>query len=194
MARLCREIDWAATPLGPVEAWPQSLRTAAGMVIAQGIAQSLCWGSQLVQVYNDEYRVIMGDKHPGGLGRALFDNWPEIRQDIGPMVQRVLGGETVFFEDLLLRVDRHGAVEDAWFTFSYSPVRVESGAVGGLLINCFETTRQVQARAVQAERDRLFDSLVFERSRLEYVFQHAPAFLAVLRGPTHVFEITSVRS
>ena len=115
----------------------------------------------------------------------------EIRGDIGPMVQRVLGGETVFFEDLLLRVQRHGAVEDAWFTFSYSPVRVESGEVGGLLINCFETTRQVQARAVQAERDRLFDSLAFERSRLEYVFQHAPAFLAVLRGPAHVFEIAN---
>jgi signal transduction histidine kinase len=191
MARLCRGMDWAATPLGAVEAWPQSLRTAAGMVIAQGIAQSLCWGPRLVQVYNDEYRVIMGDKHPDGLGRALFDNWPEIRADIGPMVQRVLGGETVYFEDLLLRVQRHGTVQDAWFTFSYSPVRVESGEVGGLLINCFETTRQVQARAVQAERDRLFDSLVFERSRLEYVFQHAPAFLAVLRGPRHVFEIAN---
>ncbi|HEX6369920.1 MAG TPA: PAS domain-containing protein [Longimicrobium sp.] len=191
MARLCRAIDWVATPLGAAASWPQSLRTAAGMVIAQGIAQSLCWGPQLVQVYNDEYRVIMGDKHPDGLGRPLFDNWPEIRGDIGPMVQRVLGGETVFFEDLLLRVQRHGAVEDAWFTFSYSPVRVESGEVGGLLINCFETTRQVQARALQAERDRLFDSLAFERSRLEYVFQHAPAFLAVLRGPAHVFEIAN---
>ncbi|HEX2206883.1 MAG TPA: PAS domain-containing protein [Longimicrobium sp.] len=191
MARLCRGMDWAATSLGAIEAWPQSLKTAAGMVIAQGIAQSLCWGPRLVQVYNDEYRVIMGDKHPDGLGRPLFDNWPEIREDIGPLVQRVLGGETVFFEDLLLRVERHGAAEDAWFTFSYSPVRVESGEVGGLLINCFETTRQVQARAVQAERDRLFESLAFERSRLEYVFQHAPAFLAVLRGPTHVFEIAN---
>jgi signal transduction histidine kinase len=191
MARLCRATDWAATPLGAIEAWPHSLGTAAGMVIAQGIAQSLCWGPELVQVYNDEYRVIMGDKHPDGLGRALLENWQEIREDIGPLVQRVLGGETVYFEDLLLRVERHGRVEDAWFTFSYSPVRVESGEVGGLLINCFETTRQVQARAVQAERDRLFDSLVFERSRLEYVFQHAPAFLAVLRGPEHVFEIAN---
>jgi signal transduction histidine kinase len=191
MARLCRGMDWGGTPLGPVEGWPQSLRTAAGMVIAQGIAQSLCWGSELVQVYNDEYRVIMRDKHPAGLGRSVLENWQEIRADIGPLFQRVLGGETVFFEDLLLRVERHGAVEDTFFTFSYSPVRVESGQVGGVLINCFETTRQVQARAVQAERDRLFESLAFERSRLEYVFQHTPAFLAVLRGPRHVFEIAN---
>ena len=191
MARLCRRTDWAATPLGPVDGWPQSLKTAAGMVIAQGIAQSLCWGPELVQIYNDEYRVIMRDKHPAGLGRPLFDNWVEIRGDIGPLVQRVLAGETVYFEDLLLRIERNGGMEDAWFTFSYSPVRVESGQVGGLLINCFETTRQVRARAVHGERDRLFESLAFERSRLEYVFQHAPAFLAVVRGPEHVFEIAN---
>jgi signal transduction histidine kinase len=191
MAGLCREMDWAGTPLGSVEGWPQSLRTAAGMVIAQGIAQSLCWGPELVQIYNDEYRVIMQDKHPAGLGRSVLENWPEIRPEIGPLFERVLGGETVYFEDRLLRVERNGAIEDAFFTFSYSPVRVESGGVGGALINCFETTRQVRARAVQAERDRLFESLVFERSRLEYVFQHAPAFLAVLRGPEHVFEIAN---
>ena len=191
MARLCRGMDWAGTPLGPIERWPQGLKTAAGMVIAQGIAQSLCWGPELVQIYNDEYRVIMRDKHPAGLGRSVLENWGEIRGEIGPLFERVLGGETVYFEDLLLRVERNGALEDAFFTFSYSPVRVESGRVGGALINCFETTRQVEARAVQAERDRLFDSLVFERSRLEYVFQHAPAFLAVLRGPRHVFEIAN---
>jgi signal transduction histidine kinase len=191
MARLCRRMDWASTPLGPVERWPQSLKTAAGMVIAQGIAQSLCWGPELVQIYNDEYRVIMGGKHPAGLGRSVLRNWVEISGEIGPLFRRVLGGETVFFEDLLLRVERGGGIEDAYFTFSYSPVRVESGEVGGALINCFETTRQVHARAVQAERDRLFDSLSFERSRLEYVFQHAPAFLAVLRGPEHVFEIAN---
>ncbi|HEX2078051.1 MAG TPA: ATP-binding protein [Longimicrobium sp.] len=191
MARLCRQMDWAGTPLGAIERWPQSLRTAAGMVVAQGIAQSLCWGPELVQIYNDEYRVIMRDKHPAGLGRPVLENWVEIRGEIGPLFERVMGGETVYFEDRLLRVERNGAIEDAFFTFSYSPVRVESGGVGGALINCFETTRQVQARAVQAERDRLFESLVFERSRLEYVFQHAPAFLAVLRGPEHVFEIAN---
>ncbi|HEX9939402.1 MAG TPA: PAS domain-containing protein, partial [Longimicrobium sp.] len=191
MAGLCRQMDWAGTPLGTVDQWPQSLKTAAGMVVAQGIAQSLCWGPELVQIYNDEYRAIMRDKHPAGLGRPVLENWPEIRGDIAPLLERVLGGETVYFEDLLLRVQRNGTIEDAFFTFSYSPVRVESGGVGGLLINCFETTRQVHARAVQAERDRLFESLAFERSRLEYVFQHAPAFLAVLRGPEHVFEIAN---
>ena len=191
MARMCREMDWSETPLGPVESWPQSLRTAAGMVIAQGIAQSLCWGPDFVQIYNDGYRAILRDKHPAGLGRSAFENWWEIREDIEPLFARVMAGETVYFEDLPFRMLRTGVPEETYFTFSYSPVRVESGEVGGLLINCFETTAQVHARAVQAERDRLFSSLQFERSRLEYVFDRAPTFLAVLRGKDHVFELAN---
>jgi signal transduction histidine kinase len=191
MGRLCRELDWSTTPLGPVEHWPQSLRTAASMVIAQGIAQSLCWGTELVQVYNDAYRLIMQDKHPSGLGRSVLHNWAEIRNDIEPLFRRVLEGETTFFEDLPLRVERNGVIDDAYFTFSYSPVRIESGEIGGALINCFETTQQVHARALQAERDRLFESLRFERSRLEYVFQNAPAFLAVMRGRDHTIELVN---
>ena len=189
MGRLCREMDWGSTPLGPVEGWPQSLKTAAGLAIAQGIAMNLCWGPELLQIYNDAYREIMADKHPAGLGRSVLWSWAEIRTEIAPLFDRVLEGETVYFEDLLLRVERRGALEDAYFTFSYSPVRVESGKVGGVLINAFETTHQVRARAVQADRDRLLDELEVERKRLEYVFQQAPSFLAVVRGPDHVFEL-----
>jgi signal transduction histidine kinase len=191
MGRLCREMDWAATPFGPIEGWPQSLRTAAGMVVAQGIAQNLCWGPDLLQIYNDAYREIMAGKHPAGLGRSVLWSWAEIRADIEPLFERVLGGETVYFEDLLLRVDRSGAPEEAYFTFSYSPVRVESGAVGGVLINAFETTQQVRARAVQLQRDRLLEELQLERARLEYVFQQSPSFLAVMRGKQHVFELAN---
>jgi signal transduction histidine kinase len=191
MGRLCRDKDWAASPLGPVEAWPESLRTAAGLVLRQGIAMNLCWGPELLQIYNDSYRVIMGDKHPAGLGRSVLWSWAEISGEIAPLFERVFRGETVYFEDLLLRVERHGSMEEAYFTFSYSPVVVESGEVGAALINCYETTRQVRARALQAERDRLFDELRVERARLEYVFQRAPAFLAVVRGPDHVFELAN---
>jgi signal transduction histidine kinase len=191
MGRLCREMDWAATPLGPVRSWPTSLRTAAGMVVRQGIAQNLCWGPELLQIYNDAYRIIMGEKHPAGLGRSVLWSWAEIQGEIGPLFERVLKGETVYFEDRLLRVLRHGALEDAYFTFSYSPVVVESGEVGAVLINCYETTEQVRARALQSERDRLLRELQVERARLEYVFKQAPAFLAVLRGPEHVFELAN---
>ena len=191
MSGMCRDFDWSATPLGPVDEWPQSLRTAASMVVAQGIAQVLCWGPDLLQIYNDAYREVLGDKHPDALGRSVLDVWSEIRRDIEPLFERVLRGETVYFEDLHLMVRRYGRLEAAYFTFSYSPVRIESGEVGAVLVNCFETTRQVAARALQTERDGLFEELQVERARLEFVFQHAPAFLAILRGPDHVFELVN---
>ncbi|HSJ26195.1 MAG TPA: ATP-binding protein [Longimicrobiales bacterium] len=191
MGRLCREKDWSGTSLGPVEQWPQSLRTAAGMSVAQGIPRNLCWGPDLLQIYNDAYREILADKHPESLGRSVLCSWAEIRDEIEPLFERVLQGETVYFEDLLLRVERNGRLEDAYFTFSYSPVPTETGDVGGVLINALETTQQVRARAVHAERDRLLEALDLERARLEYVFQQAPSFLAVLRGPDHVFELAN---
>jgi signal transduction histidine kinase len=193
---ICRAKDWGATPLGPVERWPPTLRTTAALVMRQGIAMNLCWGPELRQIYNDAYRVIMGDKHPAGLGRSVLESWSEITDQIGPLFERVMGGETVYFEDLLLRVRRRGAamdqpLEDAYFTFSYSPVLDERGAVCAALINCYETTTQVRARALQLERDRLHGELEVERERLEYVFKQAPAFLAVLRGPEHVFALAN---
>jgi hypothetical protein len=118
MGRHCMELDWSGTPLGPIDTWPQSLRTAAGMVIRQGIAQNLCWGPDLIQIYNDSYRLLMGRKHPAGLGRSVLWSWAEIRHEIEPLFERVWQGETVYFEDLLLRVERGGEPEDAYFTFS----------------------------------------------------------------------------
>jgi signal transduction histidine kinase len=191
LGRLCRENDWSATPLGPVEEWPESLRTAAGMVVRQGIAQALCWGPDLLQIYNDAYRVILGDKHPAALGRPVLWTWAEIERDIKPLFDRVLGGETVYHEDLRLEVVRFGTVQEAFFTFSYSPVVVDGGRVGGVLVNCFETTEQVHAKSLQRERDRLLAELEVERARLEYVFDRAPAFLAVLHGPEHTFALAN---
>lgn len=191
MAAMCREMDWGATPLGPVEGWSESLRTAAAMVVAQGIAQCLCWGPELRQIYNDRYRELLGDKHPMALGRPVMESWSEIVDDIAPLFHQVVAGATVYYEDLGLKVIRYNQLSDAWFTFSYSPVRDGTGAVVAVLVNCFETTRQVEARALQRERDSLFEQLQIERTRLQSVFQHAPAFLAVLRGPELRFELVN---
>jgi PAS domain S-box-containing protein len=191
MGKLCRAMDWAATPLGPVEQWPQSLKTAAAMVVRQGIAQALCWGPDLLQIYNDGYREILGDKHPAALGKPVLWTWSEIERDIRPLFERVMSGETVYFEDFRLEVVRFGAVQEAFFTFSYSPVIVEEGVVGGALVNCFETTEQVRAQSLQRERDRLLAELQVERARLAHVFEGAPAFMAVMHGPDHVITLVN---
>lgn len=191
VGRLCRDTDWSRTPFGPVESWPAGLRMAVAMVLRQGLPQSLCWGPDLLQVYNDGYAVIMGDKHPAGYGKPVLENWAEIAGTVGPLFARVLEGETVTFEDLPLRVHRDGRVQDTFFTFSYSPVPTETGEIGGALINCQETTDEMLGRRAQAERDRLVQALTVERTRLAAVFRQSPSFLAILRGPDNVFELVN---
>ena len=188
MGRLCRAVNWEQTSLGAVEQWPITLKGAVALVLRQGMPQCLCWGPELLQLYNDAYRDIMGDKHPDGFVRPVRENWAESMATIGPLLARVLTGETVFFEDLLVPVRGGGVVADAYFTFSYSPVLDDTGAIGGLLINCSETTPAVVGLRAQRERDRLTAELLVEKARLEATFEQSPSFFAILRGPENVFE------
>ena len=149
---LCRAKDWAATPLGPVDAWPQSLRTAAGIALGSTFPTIVLWGPELVQVYNDGYVPILGVKHPWGLGARTRDCWPEVWSFNEPIYQRVMRGETVFLEDQLYRLHRHGEgfpPDDVYITLCYSPVPDERGEPGGITITLFDTTAQLAGRALQ---------------------------------------------
>src|SRR5690606_624943 len=130
MARLMRAHDWAATPLGPVRGWGTPLLTMVRMLLANRFPMLLWWGEALVQIYNDAYRPILGNKHPASLGARGPDSWSEIWPIIGPMAQRALaGGPATWSEHLRLQVDRKGFLEETYFTFSYSPVPGEGDAV-----------------------------------------------------------------
>lgn len=144
MARLIRELDWSKTPIGPRESWPQSLRTAVSILVDSRYPMFVFWGPHLVKIYNDSYRPVTGDKHPWALGRPGPEVWPEIWDTIGPMVDKVVKeGQATWSDDLLLFLGRHGFLEEVYFTFSYSPIRDESGGVGGLFCACTETTDKV---------------------------------------------------
>jgi signal transduction histidine kinase len=186
--------EWATTPLGPMDAWPQSLRTATGTMLASAFPQVVLWGPHLIQIYNDAYIPFLGVKHPGGLGIPTRECWPEAWAFSGPIYERVLRGEAISFEDQLYRLERRGPdhpPDDVYITLSYSPIPDESGDVGGILATLIDTTGQVEARRLEAERERLVQALETERARLEDVFLQTPAFIAVLRGEHHVFELTN---
>jgi signal transduction histidine kinase/PAS domain-containing protein len=187
MRERCRRLDWAATPLGPVAGWPRVLRTVVQVVLDSGLPNIVLWGPQLIQIYNDAYATIIQGKHPHALGRGNREVWPEVWHLNGPRFARVFAGETVTLEDALYRLERNGRLEDVYLTLSFSPVRDEDGTVGGVLASMIETTTAVQRRAFEAERERLLRALQVEQGRLATVFEQAPTFLAVLRGPTHVF-------
>ena len=175
MAARCRALDWAATPLGPVHTWSQSLRTAAGIVLGQRNPMFLFWGPELVQIYNDAYRPSFGQsgRHPQALGMRARECWTDIWKEIGPQIEQVMStGEATWHVDQLLPIERNGQLEDVWWTYSYSPVFDDDGTIGGTLVVCQETTQRVLfereregllAEAAVAER-RLRDSEARYRS------------------------------
>ena len=197
MRARCRALDWGATPFGPVAAWSRSLRTTAALVLASRTPMFLWWGPALAQLYNDAYRPSLGesrgpeDRHPSALGACGPACWPEIWDVIGPQIAQVMGGgEATWHEDALAPIWRNGALEDVWWTYSFSPVLDDDDTVGGVLVTCQETTARVRA---EQERERLLSALELGRARLADIIRMAPAFVAVLRGPDHIIELTNVR-
>lgn len=146
MGALIRAIDWSQTSLGPISQWPQSLRSAISICLGSKFPIVLWWGPQLVMIYNDGYRPMLGaTKHPAAMGQTARECWPEIWHVIGPMLEGTVmrDGEATWSEDQLLLLDRNGYLEECYFTFSYSPIRDESGGVGGVFCAVTETTAQV---------------------------------------------------
>ncbi len=155
MCALCRAYDWNSSSLGPVANWPQSLRTAVGIVLQNRNPMFLFWGADLVQFYNDGYRPSLGfgARHPSALGAHAVEFWLEIWTTIGPQIEQVMnGGEATWHEDQYLPIERNGRLEDVWWTYSYSPVPDENGGVGGVLVTCQETTRRV---LMERDRERM---------------------------------------
>jgi PAS domain S-box-containing protein len=149
MAALVQNHDWTVTALGAVKSWPQSLRTAVDIMLGSGHAMCIAWGRDRTFLYNDAYIPMLGERHPDALGQTFEKVWPDVWNDIEPLVDQTFRGETCTFKDLPLLMTRNGYPEETWWTFSYSPIRNEAGEVEGLLNVTLETTDRVQA-----ERDR----------------------------------------
>src|SRR5579883_2748922 len=156
MARRMRGFDWSPTQVGPVAGWPQSLRTAVSIMLASGYPMAIAWGPTYTWFYNDGYRPVLGStKHPGALGKPGREVWVEIWDYVGGLFDRVVAtGVEESRRDQLFLLERHGFIEECYFDFSYSPIRDESGGVGGVLVTCSETTgRVIGERRLRTLRD-----------------------------------------
>ena len=181
---LMRAHDWSASPLGPPESWPQSLRSVVGLLLQSRFPMFVAWGTELGFLYNDPYAEILGSKHPRALGRRFYDIWSEIWPDISPLIDAAIAGNATYREDLPLTMNRKGYDEQTWFTFSYSPVRDESGQVAGMFCAVSETTQKVLAeqalrRMNETLEKRVTDALA-ERKILADVVEHMNAFVQVM--------------
>jgi PAS domain S-box-containing protein len=184
MGALTRAKDWSKTAVGPIESWPQSLRTTLGILLNSKFPMFLFWGPEHICFYNDAYRPSLGmeGKHPHILGEKGADFWPEIWDFIKPLIDQVLTeGEATWHEDQFLPIYRNGKMEDVYWTFSYSPVNNDSGKIDGVLVICNETTDKV----------KILNKLEESNTRYLNNILQTPSAMCVFRGPEFVVEIAN---
>jgi nitrogen-specific signal transduction histidine kinase/CheY-like chemotaxis protein len=185
MGARIRAYPWSKTSLDHPHTWPQGLRTALRVLLTTQHPVFIFWGPQHLCFYNDAYsRSIGPEKHPAMLGAPGREWWGEIWSIIGPQIEQVLrGGEATWHENQLVPIIRHGRLQDVYWTYSFGPIdeRDAPNGVGGVLVICTETTQQVLT-----ER-----RLAAERESFAQLFEQAPSFMAVLRGPEHRVELAN---
>ncbi len=185
MGERIRAYPWGHTPLGEPQFWPRGLRTAVRVLLTTQHPIFIFWGHEHTCLYNDAYSRSLGpEKHPSILGAPGRESWEEIWPIIGPQIEQVMRGEgATWHENQLVPIMRHGELQEVYWTYSFGPIDEPEfpHGVGGVLVICTETTEQVRA-----ER-----RLSAELGRFVQLFDQAPTFLAVLRGPDHVFELVN---
>jgi PAS domain S-box-containing protein len=164
MADLVRAHNWAATPLGPIESWPDALLSSVNLMLSCQFPTVIFWGPQMLQFYNDKYRPLMTDKHPSALGQSARECWEEAWHLIGPQFEAVLAlGDTVYKEEILVPVLRNGHLQDIYWTYSYSPIYDPLGAIDGILIVCHDVTEEIlgtqKLRESEARATRILASI-----------------------------------
>ena len=153
MSLAVNAFDWASTPLGPISDWPSALRTTLGMVLSSRFPMAIAWGRDMTTFYNQAFVPILGGKHPA-LGRSFPDVWAEAWDEIAPIAERAMAGEATFIEDFPLVINRSGHDEQCHFTFCYSPIRDENGAIAGMIDTVVETTNNMRMQARQETLNR----------------------------------------
>jgi PAS domain S-box-containing protein len=178
MGALMRAKSWTDTPLGPPESWPEALKMTIAICLNSRFPISLWWGPELIMLYNDAWRPILGKtKHPAGLGRPGIESWPEIWNIVGPQFTSVLTrGEATWSDDLLLVLERNNYREEAYFTYSYSPIKRSDGSIGGVFSAITETTERVLGE----RRLRILRELAAQTAESKSVETACEAFARVL--------------
>ena len=143
-----RDYDWSKTSLGPSNQWPQSLRTCVRIMLTSRQPIWIGWGKELIKLYNDPYKAIVGGKHPWALGTPASIVWKDIWKDIEPMLRQVMEkDEGTYVESQLLIMERNGYPEETYYTFSYTPIPGDDGSTAGMICaNTDDTDRIISER------------------------------------------------
>jgi len=181
MGSQIRSIDWNQTNLGSPEHWPSALKQTVSMMFTTGFPVLICWGRDYIQLYNDNFRPILGQtKHPRALGLSASETFAEIWDTIGPMFQSVMKGNTLGFPNFKVPLDRNGYLEDCYFDFSYSPIKDDQGIILGILVICMEVTDKLTA----------IKRLEANEANIRSMVRQAPVGMCIVQGnPLAVTEV-----
>ncbi|RYE98921.1 MAG: PAS domain S-box protein, partial [Oxalobacteraceae bacterium] len=155
LAERIRTYAWDKTDLGDPSGWPEALKTLVSVVLGANQPMFIVWGPSRRLLYNDRYTSVLQGHHPEALGRPFLKVWSEIADSLEPLVEDAYAGIPSHNDDIMLMMERNGYPEETHFAYSYTPVRVETGDVGGFFCACIETTSQVMTeRAVRESEVR----------------------------------------
>jgi len=182
MGQRIRAFDWSSHPLGDPAGWPEPLRMALSLCLNSSFPTAVYWGPDFHVLYNDAWSEIPAEKHPWILGKPAAEGWADIWPIVGPQFQQVYdGGEGLALYEQMLPMVRGGAPRETWWNYSFTPIRDAEHQVLGVYNQGNEITALVHARRLR----------VAELERWRELFRQAPAPIAVLRGPRHVFELAN---
>jgi two-component sensor histidine kinase/PAS domain-containing protein len=176
--RLFRDLDWALSPLGPMEEWGVELKTLTNVMLGSLQPMLMVWGPSQITLYNDGYAAMCGNRHPHAFGKPFHDLWHDIWDQVDPIITAAYNGHGTAMDDIQFTMHRNGYPEETHFAFSYTPVRDPWGTVLGMFCACNEITAQV----AMARKERT------QRERFMQVFELNPGGIAMLVGPDHTFD------
>ena len=176
MSAAMRSFDWESTPLGAPQCWPEGLKIPVRMMLLSRFEMWLGWGTELTFFYNDAYIPTLGAKHPGALGRPMRRVWNEVFADVEDRITSVMRDSVATWDKaLLLVLERNGYKEETYHTFSYSPLRGDTGLTEGLICVVTEETERVIGERRLETLSTLASSLLAIRTREEIKFHASRA-------------------
>jgi len=188
VGRLIGAFDWSKTPLGALASWPQTIRTTLGLILGAPTPMVTLWGDEGIMIYNDAYARFAGGRHPELLGQPVRQGWSEVSGFNDRVMKMVLAGGVLSYRDQEMRLNRSGVPEQVWMNLDYSPVLDEAGMPIGVFALVVDTTSRIMAerelRLEETQREA-------ERKRQLNLFEQAPGFITIMRGPDHVVEFVN---
>jgi signal transduction histidine kinase len=181
VGQLIASRDWSQSALGPIEGWPATLTEAVAICLDAHFPSAIAWGPRRVQLYNDAFAGFCGNKHPSALGGSMQDCWKSAWPALGPYFERALAGQGSFVGEAPLFLDRSGVLEEAFATYSFSPVRDrDHSTVAGVLLTLVETT----SRALSERRTKLLHDVIAAGAGIASPLQALTASVQVLDDAT----------